>query len=69
LEQYESLFQGETLQQRNRHWIPGLLKVFAENVHPDEDIFVAVGAAHVFGNSNIIELLSNEGFHFEPCRL
>lgn len=50
---YEDIF----LTNRNKNWIPKLKEEFA-NKH----CFVAVGAAHLFGDNGILKLLENEGY-------
>ncbi|MBK9192885.1 MAG: TraB/GumN family protein [Crocinitomicaceae bacterium] len=50
---YEDIF----LTDRNKNWIPKLKSEFSE-----KKCFVAVGAAHLFGDNGILQLLINEGY-------
>jgi uncharacterized protein YbaP (TraB family) len=50
---YEDIF----LTGRNKKWIPKLKEQFAS-----KHCFVAVGAAHLFGDYGILKLLENEGY-------
>lgn len=50
---YEDIF----LSGRNKNWIPKLKEEFAAR-----HCFVAVGAAHLFGDSGILNLLNAEGY-------
>lgn len=50
---YEDIF----LTNRNKNWIPKLKEEFAA-----KHCFVAVGAAHLFGENGILELLKKEGY-------
>ena len=46
------------LTQRNRNWIP----VIADATQTNDDIVIAVGAAHLIGEVGILQLLENEGW-------
>jgi uncharacterized protein YbaP (TraB family) len=46
------------LNKRNRNWIP----VINQATETNNDIVVAVGAAHLIGNEGILRLLENEGW-------
>lgn len=46
------------LNERNRNWIP----VIADATTTNDDIVVAVGAAHLIGEEGILQLLENEGW-------
>lgn len=46
------------LNQRNRNWIP----VITEATQSNDNIVVAVGAAHLIGDQGILRLLENEGW-------
>jgi len=50
---YEDIF----LTNRNKNWIPKLKTEMAS-----KRCFVAVGAAHLFGENGILQLLENEGY-------
>lgn len=50
--------QEALLDQRNRSWIP----VIAEAAQSNDQIVVAVGAAHLIGDQGILRLLENEGW-------
>lgn len=50
-----------SLVDRNTAWIPVLLKEVK-----DKSLFVAVGAAHLTGETGILNLLANEGFTLTP---
>ncbi len=50
--------QDALLDQRNRAWIP----VITEATEANDDIVVAVGAAHLIGEQGILQLLENEGW-------
>jgi len=54
--EYEDVF----LTKRNKNWIPKLLTEMKSR-----KCFVAVGAAHLFGENGLIQLLQNEGLQVE----
>ena len=45
------------LKNRNINWVKQL-----ETILPRNNIFMAVGAAHLFGNDGLIDLLRREGY-------
>lgn len=45
------------LDRRNLNWLPVILEAAAQ-----EDILIAVGAAHLIGENGVVALLENEGF-------
>lgn len=51
------------LNERNRNWIPQLEKMMAK-----ESVFIAVGAAHLPGESGVIELLRAAGYKVKAIR-
>lgn len=50
--------QTALLDRRNQNWIPVILDATKDN----DDIVVAVGAAHLIGDQGILRLLENEGW-------
>ncbi len=50
--------QDALLDQRNQNWLP----VITEATQDNDDIVVAVGAAHLIGDLGILQLLENEGW-------
>ena len=54
--------EGILLTDRNRKWIPRLKKMFGE-----KPTFVAVGAAHLGGDTGILKLLQKEGYVVSPA--
>lgn len=54
--EYEDIF----LTNRNKNWIPKLLEEINKR-----NCFIAVGAAHLFGEKGLIELLKSEGLKVE----
>ena len=56
---YEDLF----LTDRNKNWIPKLKENLSER-----SCFIAVGAAHLFGESGLISLLEFEGYTVTPLK-
>ena len=56
---FEDLF----LTNRNKNWIPKLIEAFHS-----KSCFVAVGAAHLFEENGILNLLRQEGFTIEPIK-
>jgi uncharacterized protein len=54
-------FQEEFINKRNRNWIP----VIKNLIHKDQ-VFIAVGAAHLGGEEGVISLLRKEGYIIEP---
>lgn len=54
---YADLF----LYDRNRKWIPKLITAMQ-----DKKCFVAVGAAHLFGEDGVIDLLRKKGYQLTP---
>ena len=50
--------QAAMLDTRNRNWIP----VITQATEANDDIVVAVGAAHLIGDQGILQLLENEGW-------
>jgi uncharacterized protein YbaP (TraB family) len=57
-------YQDILLNNRNQNWIPIILKVSSE-----VPTFFAVGAAHLAGDSGVINLLRKEGYKVEPIML
>ncbi len=55
---FEDAFLDRLLYQRNRNWVGPLSQLLADDV----DALVIVGAAHLLGPTNLIELLEAEGF-------
>ena len=55
--QFADLF----LYDRNKAWIPTLKKEIS-----DKQCFVAVGAAHLFGEGGVIDLMEKEGYTITP---
>lgn len=55
---FEDAFLDRLLYQRNRNWVEPLSQLLADDV----DALVIVGAAHLVGPTNVIELLEAEGF-------
>ena len=49
------------LKNRNINWVKQLKTIFPKN-----NIFMAVGAAHLFGNDGLIDLLRKDGFTVKP---
>lgn len=49
------------LKKRNRAWLQQL-----KTILPKENIFMAVGAGHLFGKDGVIELLRREGYTVRP---
>lgn len=49
------------LKNRNINWVKQLQQIL-----PKENIFMAVGAAHLFGEDGLIALLKNEGYTVTP---
>ena len=45
------------LGKRNRAWVPQI-----EQLHADGGAFVAVGAGHLVGPANVVDLLAERGF-------
>ena len=59
--QGEAMFaemQNALLDRRNQNWIP----VIAQATIDNDDIVVAVGAAHLIGDQGILQLLENQGW-------
>ena len=54
----------QVMEDRNKLWLPKLLKIFNEN--PDKFIVVVVGAGHFPTNIGILKLLSDKGYTFKP---
>ena len=50
-------FEDIFLYDRNKRWIPKIEKEIA-----DKQCFIAVGAAHLFGDGGVIDLLRKEGY-------
>lgn len=63
MNQYEELsnVQSDLLDKRNTRWIP---KIIAQA--KKEPTFVAVGAAHLYGEKGVIQLLKKEGYSVVP---
>jgi uncharacterized protein len=57
---YSKYLEGMLLQ-RNRNWIPIIIKQSTEN-----PIFIAVGAGHLAGEEGIISLLRKQGYTVSP---
>ncbi|MFD2646179.1 TraB/GumN family protein [Devosia albogilva] len=55
---FEDAFLDRLLYQRNRNWVEPLSQLLADDI----DALVIVGAAHLVGPTNVIELLEAEGF-------
>ena len=53
LMKFDDLF----LYDRNKAWIPKIKKQISEN-----PCFIAVGAAHLFGDGGVIDLLEKDGY-------
>ena len=49
------------LKNRNLNWVKQL-----NNILPKNNIFIAVGAAHLFDNDGLIDLLRKEGYTVKP---
>lgn len=58
--EYEDIF----LYDRNKAWIP---KIKSEII--DKQLFIAVGAAHLFGDGGVLDLLKKEGFTVTPISM
>jgi uncharacterized protein YbaP (TraB family) len=50
-------FEDIFLTKRNKKWIPQILEYTT-----DQSCFIAVGAAHLFDDNGILNLLEKEGF-------
>ncbi|WP_375254398.1 TraB/GumN family protein [Yoonia sp.] len=50
--------QASLLDQRNRNWFEVIKEATASN----DDIFIAIGAAHLIGDAGILQLLENDGW-------
>ena len=48
---------------RNRNWVGKLVMMM-----PEQACLVCVGAAHLFGNQGVLQLLRNEGYTVEPMK-
>lgn len=48
---------------RNRNWVGKLVTMM-----PEQACLVCVGAAHLFGNQGLLQLLRNEGYTVEPMK-
>lgn len=48
---------------RNRNWVEKLVKMM-----PEQACLVCVGAAHLFGDQGLLQLLRNEGYTVEPMK-
>jgi uncharacterized protein YbaP (TraB family) len=57
---YSKYLEGMLLQ-RNRNWIPIIIKQSSEN-----PIFIAVGAGHLAGEEGVISLLRKQGYTVSP---
>jgi len=57
-------YQEELLNQRNRNWIPIIVKISSET-----PTFYAVGAAHLAGKNGVINLLRQQGLKVEPVMM
>ncbi len=57
---YSKYLEGMLLQ-RNRNWIPIIIKQSTEN-----PIFIAVGAGHLAGEEGVISLLRKQGYTVSP---
>lgn len=53
-------FEDVFLTNRNKAWIPKIMSEIK-----DKSCFIAVGAAHLFGDEGVIQLLKNEGLTVE----
>ncbi len=49
------------LKNRNENWVKQL-----KNILPNNNIFIAVGAAHLFGKDGLIKLLKKQGYKVTP---
>lgn len=56
-------FNYNFLEVRNKNWIPVIEKSISSN-----SIFIAVGAAHLPGESGVIQLLRSKGYSVEPVK-
>lgn len=54
---------GIFLDDRNRKWIPRMSKYM-----PSNSVFFAVGAAHLYGEAGVIQLLRKAGYTVEPIQ-
>lgn len=54
---------SEIMKERNQDWLQQLLKLPAE-----QDVFVVVGALHLTGSGNLIELLEQAGYQVQRHR-
>lgn len=53
--------KNKLLDERNRRWLPQIEQLLKQ----DDDILVAVGAAHLVGTEGVIELLKGRGYPLE----
>lgn len=56
-------FESNLLVNRNKNWIPQIKELASAGT-----VFVAVGAAHLGGETGILELLRQEGYSVEPVK-
>lgn len=54
-------FENLLLYDRNKAWIPKIEKIIKE-----QQAFIAVGAAHLFGENGVIDLLEKKGYKVTP---
>jgi len=59
--EFDSLFQVEFLDKRNRIMVDGIAKLL-----PQGNAFIAVGAAHLAGEKGLVALLRKEGYVVRP---
>ncbi len=60
-EDSDTAFVDIFLNNRNKSWIPQLIKFFKEG-----PTFVAVGSAHLSGFNGVLQLLENQGYTVKP---
>ena len=61
-EAFMSRLESELLEDRNRAWIDEIYA--AAEIH--DDIFVAAGALHLGGETGVLNLLAQDGWHIAP---
>lgn len=62
-EQSMALDMSVLLEERNKNWIAPLMKLLDEG-----DVFIAVGALHLPGESGVLALLKREGYAISPIQ-
>ena len=58
-------FEDDFIINRNQKWIPQLI----EFMHGSNQLFIAVGAAHLGGENGLVELLREQGLRLTPVEL